>query len=58
MKARQKALKEEETDDIEDFRLELAKIGIVVREEGTRQYWRETESYPPQENQPSGKIGS
>lgn len=58
LKARQKALKKEETDDIEDFRLELAKIGIVVREEGTRQYWREAETYPPQENQPSGNIGS
>ncbi|MED3625979.1 hypothetical protein P4478_02095, partial [Bacillus subtilis] len=31
----------------EEFRLELAQLGIVVRDEGTRQYWRKAETYPP-----------
>lgn len=47
LKARHNALKDEETDDVEEFRLELAQLGIVVRDEGTRQYWRKAETYPP-----------
>ncbi|MDU0154406.1 YqeB family protein [Bacillus cabrialesii] len=47
LKARHKALKDEETDDVEEFRLELAQLGIVVRDKGTRQYWRKAETYPP-----------
>lgn len=47
LKARHKALKDEETDDVEEFRLELAQLGIVVRDEDTRQYWRKAETYPP-----------
>ncbi|MDX6155228.1 DUF308 domain-containing protein [Bacillus subtilis] len=47
LKARHKALQDEEKDDIEEFRLELAQLGIVVRDEGTRQYWRKAETYPP-----------
>lgn len=47
LKARHKALEDEEKDDIEEFRLELAQLGIVVRHEDTRQYWRKAETYPP-----------
>ncbi|SPU03175.1 YqeB [Bacillus tequilensis] len=47
LKARHKALKGEETDDVEEFRLELAQLGIVVRDEGTRQYWRKAATYQP-----------
>ncbi|MDO3661372.1 DUF308 domain-containing protein [Bacillus sp. C28GYM-DRY-1] len=47
LKARHNALKDEETDDVEEFRLELAQLGIVVRDEGTRQYWRKAQTYPP-----------
>ncbi|SCV42667.1 Uncharacterized protein yqeB [Bacillus subtilis] len=47
LKARHHALKDEETDDVEEFRLELAQLGIVVRDEGTRQYWRKAQTYPP-----------
>lgn len=47
LKARHQALKDEETDDVEEFRLELAQLGIVVRDEGTRQYWRKAGTYPP-----------
>lgn len=47
LKARHKALEDEQKDDIEEFRLDLAQLGIVVRDEGTRQYWRKAETYPP-----------
>ncbi|MCY7917761.1 DUF308 domain-containing protein [Bacillus vallismortis] len=47
LKARHQALKDEETDDVEEFRLELAQLGIVVRDEGTRQYWRKAQTNPP-----------
>lgn len=40
MKAREIALQEKEEEDIKDLRRELAKLGYIVREEGTRQYWR------------------
>lgn len=40
LKARENALHKEETEDIKDLRNELAKLGYVVREEETRQYWR------------------
>lgn len=38
--ARQKALESNNGQDAEDFRLELAKLGVVVRDEGDRQFWR------------------
>ncbi|WP_404450688.1 DUF308 domain-containing protein [Virgibacillus necropolis] len=41
MKAREKALKKKEKDEIKDLRSELAKLDIVVRDEGERQYWRQ-----------------
>lgn len=39
--ARQKALESNHGRDAEDFRLELEKLGVVVRDEGDRQYWRQ-----------------
>ncbi|TYS11102.1 DUF308 domain-containing protein [Bacillus subtilis] len=54
LKARHKALKDEEKDDVEEFRLELAQMGIVVRDEGIRQYWRKAETYPPRIQQSEG----
>lgn len=38
--ARQKALESNNGHDAEEFRLELEKLGVVVRDEGDRQYWR------------------
>lgn len=40
--ARQKALETNNGQDAEEFRLELQKLGVVVRDEGDRQYWRPT----------------
>lgn len=40
MKAREKALKEKNAEEIKDLRRELAKLDIIVRDEGFRQYWR------------------
>lgn len=42
LRARQAALKEEEQEDVAELRTELARLGVVVREEGHRQYWRTT----------------
>jgi hypothetical protein len=41
-KARAKALDKGDADDAAQLRAELAKLGIVVREEKKRQYWRRT----------------
>ncbi|MBN3526673.1 DUF308 domain-containing protein [Paenibacillus apiarius] len=41
LKARDKALHKGEKEDIKDLRAELSKLGITVRDEGKRQYWRE-----------------
>lgn len=38
--ARQKALEKGNKDDLEDFRHELDRVGVVVREDGKRQFWR------------------
>lgn len=40
LRARQKALEKDDKDDVADLRRELAKLGVVVREEKKRQYWR------------------
>jgi len=40
LKARELALQKKDKTDAEDLRKELARLGYVVREEGTRQYWR------------------
>jgi len=42
LKARAKALEKGEKTDIVELRTELAKLGVVVREEAKRQYWRRT----------------
>ncbi|MFC3995624.1 hypothetical protein ACFOVU_06850 [Nocardiopsis sediminis] len=39
-KARARALEKDEAADAEELRAELAALGIVVRDEGTRQFWR------------------
>lgn len=38
--ARQKALEDNHGKDAEELRLELEKLGVVVRDRGDRQYWR------------------
>lgn len=40
LRAREKALQEKKEEDIKDFRLELAKLGYIIRDEKTRQFWR------------------
>ncbi|MCP3775505.1 DUF308 domain-containing protein [Paenibacillus sp. MZ04-78.2] len=40
LKAREKALKNEEGREAKELRSEVAKHGVVVRDEETRQYWR------------------
>ncbi|XYJ22924.1 CysS/YqeB C-terminal domain-containing protein [Bacillus velezensis] len=40
LKAREKALKEEEKADAKELKAEISKLGITVREKGSRQYWR------------------
>jgi hypothetical protein len=46
LKARERALDKGDSDDAADLRAELAKLGIVVREEKKRQYWRTTRELP------------
>jgi hypothetical protein len=41
LKARAKAISKDSEDDIAELRTELANIGIVVRDEKKRQYWRQ-----------------
>jgi len=40
LRARRTALEAKDTDDGAELRAELARLGVVVREEGHRQYWR------------------
>ncbi|MEK3889116.1 hypothetical protein MHB53_17290 [Bacillus sp. FSL K6-3431] len=40
MKAREIALQKKEVDDTKDLLHEIDKLGFVVRDEETRQYWR------------------
>lgn len=40
LKARQRALERKDRVDAAELRRELARLGVVVREERTRQYWR------------------
>ena len=42
--ARQAALKKGDTHDIEELRGELARLGVVVRDDRKRQYWRRVET--------------
>ncbi len=41
LKARARALDKDNSHDIAELRTELAKLGVVVREEKKRQYWRQ-----------------
>lgn len=45
MKARDNALQKRETKEINELQKELTKLGIVVRDEETRQYWRKVQRY-------------
>ncbi|MED0773615.1 DUF308 domain-containing protein [Bacillus siamensis] len=40
LKAREKALKQDETEDAKELKAEISKLGITVRDQGSRQYWR------------------
>lgn len=40
LKARAKALEKSDADDAAELRAELGKLGVVVRDEKKRQYWR------------------
>ncbi|WP_254549200.1 YqeB family protein [Catellatospora tritici] len=40
LRARQRAVDRGEDRDRDEFRAELARLGVVVRDEGKRQYWR------------------
>ncbi|GAA3076603.1 YqeB family protein [Streptosporangium carneum] len=42
LRARQKALEAKDSDDVAELRAELSRHGVVVREDGNRQYWRPT----------------
>lgn len=39
--AREKAIKNDDQEDAADLRRELSKLGITVRDDGKRQYWRQ-----------------
>ncbi|WP_077324878.1 YqeB family protein [Virgibacillus siamensis] len=43
MRARDKALQKDDKDEINDLRNELVKLGIIVRDEKKKQYWRKAE---------------
>lgn len=45
-RARQRALRGSDGEDAEELRAELARLGIVARDEGRRQYWRRTSQEP------------
>ncbi|MEV6690373.1 hypothetical protein AB0M35_02685 [Micromonospora sp. NPDC051196] len=45
--ARQKALERDRRDEARELRAELGRYGVVVRDEGERQYWRLTRSDRP-----------
>ncbi|MEU4547631.1 YqeB family protein [Nonomuraea dietziae] len=40
LRARARALEKDQADDAAELRAELARIDVVVRDEGKRQYWR------------------
>lgn len=50
LRAREKALRDDDTRDAAELRTELARLGVVVREEQTRQYWRRS--------RPDGSAGT
>jgi hypothetical protein len=46
LRARGRALDKNDTDDARQLRTELADLGVVVRDEKKRQFWRLTERFP------------
>ncbi|WP_234359473.1 MULTISPECIES: hypothetical protein [unclassified Plantactinospora] len=54
LKARQRALDSGDKADVAELRVELTRLGVVVRDEGKRQYWRRTR--PPGAH-PDGSAG-
>ncbi|MEV1330872.1 hypothetical protein AB0J20_14990 [Micromonospora costi] len=42
LRARERAVEKDRRDDVRELRRELGRIGVVVRDEGGRQYWRLT----------------
>ena len=40
LRARARALRDDKKDDAAELRDELAKLGVVVRDEKKKQYWR------------------
>ena len=40
--ARQRVLEKGDRRDVAELRVELARLGVAVRDEGRRQYWRRT----------------
>ncbi|MFG2102555.1 hypothetical protein ACGFJ5_18360 [Micromonospora echinaurantiaca] len=47
LRARQRALDKEKGGEVRELRVELARLGVVVRDDGKRQYWRLTRSAVP-----------
>ncbi|WP_204037214.1 YqeB family protein [Micromonospora qiuiae] len=47
LRARQEALEADRGDEARELRTELGRYGVVVRDEGKRQYWRLTRSALP-----------
>ena len=43
LRTRAKALSAGDSDEADDLRAELSRVGLVVRDEGHRQYWRRTQ---------------
>jgi hypothetical protein len=46
LKARGRALAKNDSDDARQLRMELAELGVVVRDDKKQQYWRLTERFP------------
>jgi hypothetical protein len=44
LNARTRALAKKQKDDEAELRREVGTLGVVVRDEGTRQYWRRAPS--------------
>ncbi|KXK59355.1 hypothetical protein AWW66_24755 [Micromonospora rosaria] len=49
LRARQRAVDRDKGDDARELRAELARLGVVVRDDRKRQYWRLTTTPPPGE---------
>lgn len=48
LRARQEALEKDRDDEARELRTELGRYGVVLRDDGERQYWRLTRSaFPP-----------